>query len=240
MARAFHQSMQRYPLSVILGTDAGVRLSRELALHGGLLAAPDLVRRTGLSKASVARGLAALEGSGAFRSIGSGRSVLYGLSLDHPLAPAIQGLFEAESARFRNLLEGARNAARSVGPDLVALWLCGSVARGEDGEDSDVDLALVVRAARAGADRPDRRQGVADAVRDGMASLSRTAAFKPSLVVLDTDDVARLASERDPWWTGVLADAQALVGEGPEAIAMRVARHPRRSPKAVDRRVVDR
>ena len=240
MARAFHQSMQRYPLSVIMSTDAGVRLPRELALHGGLLAAPDLARRTGLSKASVARGLAALEGSGAFRSVGSGRSVLYGLSPDPPLAPAIQGLFEAESARFRDLLEGARNAARSAGPDLVALWLYGSVARGGDGEDSDVDFALIFGADRAAADGPDRRQELADAFRDEMASLSRTAAFTPSLVVLDTDDVARLASERDPWWTGVLADAQALVGEAPEAMATRIARHPRRFRKVVDRGTVNR
>ena len=227
-------------MPVIMDTDAGVRLSRELALHGGLLAAPDLVRRTGLSKASVARGLAALEGSGAFRSVGSGRSVLYGLSPDHPLAPAIQGLFEAESARFRDLLDGARTVARSMAPDLVALWLHGSVARGEDRGDSDVDFALVVGAARAGADHPDKRQRFADAFRDEMASLSRTAAFRPTLLVLDTDDVARLASERDPRWTGMLADAQALVGEAPEAMATRIARHPRRSPKAADRCIVNR
>jgi DNA-binding IclR family transcriptional regulator len=60
MARANHQSAQRYPLTSILGTDAGVRLARELARHGGELSAPDLVRRTGLAKASVARGLEAL------------------------------------------------------------------------------------------------------------------------------------------------------------------------------------
>ena len=239
MTRAFHQSMQRYPLSAIMGTDAGVRLSREPGLHGGLLAAPDLARRTGLSKASVARGLAALQGPGAFRSVGSGRSVLYGLSVDHPLAPAIRAVFEAESARFQDLLERARNAARSAGPDLVALWLYGSVARGEDRADSDVDLPLVVAAARAGADHPDRRQEFADAFRDEMAPFSRTSAFRPSLVVLDTDDVARLSSERDPWWMGMLADAQALVGEAPEAMAMRVARRPRRSPEPVDRSAVD-
>ena len=66
-----------------------------------------------------------------------------------------------------------------------------------------------------------------------MASLSRTAAFRPSLVLLDTDDVASLSSERDPWWTGTLADAQALVGERPEAMAIRIARPPRRSRKPV-------
>ena len=235
MARAFHQSMQRYPLSAIMGTDAGVRLSRELALHGGLLAAPDLARRTGLSKASVARGLAALEASGAFRAVGSGRTVLHGLSADHPLAPAIRALFEAESTRFQDLLEAARTAARSVGPDLVALWLYGSVARREDGADSDVDLALVLTAARPVADGPDWRQHLADAVRDELASSSRKAAFSPSLVVLDTDDVARLSSERDPWWMAVLADAQALVGEDPQTIATRVPRRVRRSPQAIDR-----
>ena len=49
MARSSPQSAQRYPLTTILGTDATVRLLRELARHGGQLSAPDLMRRSGLA-----------------------------------------------------------------------------------------------------------------------------------------------------------------------------------------------
>src|SRR3954471_9946896 len=143
MARSAHQSAQRYPLTFILGMDAGVRLARELARHGGQLSAPDLVRRTGLAKASVARGLEVLVEAGIVGTAGTGRSVLHRLRPEHPLTPALAALFEAEERRFQAILDGARSAAESVGPGLVALWLFGSVARGEDGAESDLDLALV-------------------------------------------------------------------------------------------------
>ena len=237
MARAVHQSVQRYPLTVILGTDAGVRLTRELALHGSQLAAPDLVRRTGLAKASVARGLATLEGSGAVQAVGTGRSVLYSLRPEHPLTAALVAVFEAEEGRFQAMLASAKDAARLVGPGLVALWLFGSVARGEDREDSDLDLALVFDDAPHRRDdnaehcrgQPGKLPGLADAFRDAMAAFAERAGVSPSVVALGADDVVRLSAERDPWWLQVVRDAIALVGERPEALVARLAR---RDPSA--------
>ncbi|MBC9176179.1 helix-turn-helix domain-containing protein [Pseudoroseomonas ludipueritiae] len=216
MARASSQSAQRYPLSSILGTDAGVRLARELARHGGQLSAPDLVRRTGLAKASVARGLEALVGAGAVDTAGTGRSVLYRLRPEHPLAPALSALFEAEERRFQNILEGARSAAEAAGPGLVALWLFGSVARGEDRADSDLDLALV--------GEPAALPRLADAFRDALVAPAGRMGFSPSVVALGTDDVARLAGQCDPWWMGVTRDAVPLVGQRPDDLAMALAR----------------
>ncbi len=249
MARAAHQSMQRYPLTAILGTDAGVRLVRELALHGGQLAAPDLVRRTGLAKASVARGLDTLEGAGIVRAAGSGRSVLHSLRPEHPLCPALSAVFEAEQGRFQAMLAGIRDAARTAAPGLVALWLFGMVARGVDRTGCDLVLALVLQDAehRGDDDAPRRRDepggqpgggpgaaglaktgsarfSVADAFRDGVAALAERAGFTPSVVVLSTGDVVRLSAERDPWWREVVRDAIARTGERPEALAARSGR----------------
>ncbi len=143
MARATHQSALRYPLTFILGTDVGLRLSRELARHGGQLSAPDLARRTGLSPASVSRGLGALVRTGTIEAAGTGRSLLYRLHRRHPLAAPMAALFEAEDRRFQSLLDSVRAAATAAGPGLLALWLFGSAARGEDRLGSDFDLALV-------------------------------------------------------------------------------------------------
>lgn len=216
MVRAAHQSAQRYPLTSILGTDAGVRLLRELARHGGQLSAPDLARRTGLAKASVARGIESLAATGIVTSAGTLRSVLYRLRSDHPLSPVLSTLFEAEERRFQSILDSARSAAESAGRGLVALWLFGSVARGEDLADSDLDLALVAE--------PEALSRLADGVRDGLVATSEVLGFTPSLVTLGTDDVVRLAAQRDPWWTGVTRDVLPLIGGRPDDLVAALRR----------------
>lgn len=216
MVRAVHQSVQRYPLTSILGTDSGVRLLRELVRHGGQLSAPDLVRRTGLAKASVARGLESLETTSLVTAAGTGRSVLYRLRLEHPLSSALSSLFEAEERRFQSILDNARSAAESAGRGLVALWVFGSVARGEDRADSDLDLALVAE--------PGTLRQFADAVRDGLAAPAEKLGFMPSLVTLGTDDVMRLAAQRDPWWTGITSDVVPLIGGRPNDLVAALKR----------------
>jgi hypothetical protein len=65
---------KRYPLTSILGTEANVRLLRELYRHGGQMSAPLLTARTGPAKSSVSTALAALEGIGFVASAGTGRT----------------------------------------------------------------------------------------------------------------------------------------------------------------------
>lgn len=219
MARATPQSLQRYPLTSILGTDAGVRLVRELARHGGQLAAPELVRRTGLAKASVARGLVALEGTGILKLTGTGRGVLYSLRPEHPLVPALASVFEAEEGRFRAIMMEVAGAARSAIPGIEALWLYGSVARGQDWKDSDLDLAFV-----AGSEN---LSDLGDAFRETVAAPAERMGFNPSIVALGTGDVVRLSTERDRWWLQIVRDAVVLVGERPEVLASRLARRTR-------------
>jgi DNA-binding transcriptional ArsR family regulator len=216
MVRAAHHSAQRYPLTSILGTDAGVRLLRELARHGGQLSAPDLARRTGLAKASVARGIESLKATGIVTTAGTGRSVLYRLRPDHPLSSALSTLFGAEEQRFQSILDSARRAAESAGRGLIALWLFGSVARGEDRADSDLDLALVAK--------PEALPRLADAVRDGLVAPAETLGFTPTLVTLGTDDVVRLAAQRDPWWIGVTTDVVPLIGGRPQDLVAALRR----------------
>jgi hypothetical protein len=99
---------------------------------------------------------------------------------------------------------------------LVALWLIGSVARGEARTDSDLDLALVAE--------PEALPRLADAFRDGLMAHAERIGFSPSVVALGTDDVARLAAQRDPWWTGITRDAVPLIGGRPEDLAAALTR----------------
>jgi len=90
MARSAAQSAQRYPLTAILGTETNIRLLRELSRHGGQLAAPTLVLRTGLAKTSVWAGLASLAEADLVSVAGTGRVRLYSIRVNrHGVRPPI-------------------------------------------------------------------------------------------------------------------------------------------------------
>lgn len=58
--------------------------------------------------------------------------MLYRLNRRHALAEPVAELFRAEAARADVLFEGIRSVAERMHPPPVAVWLFGSVARGED------------------------------------------------------------------------------------------------------------
>jgi hypothetical protein len=130
MAHSAAQSPQRYPLTSILGTEANVRVLRELTRHGGQMSAPSLVARTGLGRTSVWGALATLGKMNIIESAGTGRAVLYRIRTDHPLHAPLDALFEAEEARFATILDIVRSVASESGPGVLAVWIYGSVARG--------------------------------------------------------------------------------------------------------------
>ena len=220
MPRSSPQSAQRYPLTWLLGTEANVRLLRELSRHGGQLSAPSLVARTGLAKTSVWAGLAVLEAAGAISVAGSGRARLYRLRPDGPLRAPLDALFAAEEQRFGAILAAIRDAARAVRPAPLAVWLYGSVARGEDGPGSDLDVAVL--GARA------LPQAAVDAMRDVLRAAGDALGFTASVVGLSVADVARLAGAGDPWWVGLVRDAVVILGPRPEDAVRRPGRAGRR------------
>jgi len=214
VSRSSHQSSQRYPLTAIFKAEANVRLLRELSRHGGQLPAPDLAVRTGLARASVWRSLAMLENTGVVASEGSGRTRLYRLRAEYPLAALIAGLFAAEEARFAAIREALRTAAGQVG--AVAAWIYGSVARGEDRPDSDLDILLIVE--------PEELEGSVTAFREALLEPAERLGFAPSVVGLSHSDIERLSRERDPWWVGVAPEALVVMGPRPEEFAARLRR----------------
>jgi hypothetical protein len=211
MSKPPAQSALRYPLSELLGTEANVRLLRVLALHGGQLSAPALVFRTGLAKATVWSALASLEAMKIVEMAGTGRARLYRLTMTNPLAGALEGLFQHEETRFSEICDAIRSAAAEAQPGVLAVWLYGSVARGVDRPDSDLDILVIAE--------PSERQRIIDVIRDGLFEPGNQHGFNPSLVGLEPADVSRLARDHDPWWEGASADAILLFGASPEEIA---------------------
>jgi predicted nucleotidyltransferase len=215
MAKHPRQSALRYPLTAILGSVATLLTLRELMRHGGELSAPSLVTRTGLAKASVRSALGTLEAMKIVEALGAGRSRLFRVRMAHPLAPALDGLFLEEEKRFDAVLDAVRTAAGSC-DGLVAAWLYGSAARGEDQEASDLDVAIV--------GEPGTAPRIEEVVREALRDAGDRLAFHASVVAIDTDDVLRLDRENDRWWAGAARDALRLLGDPPDILLERLKR----------------
>lgn len=200
------QSHIRNPLNVVFDSPANVRVLRALARHGGTLSASNLVVATHLTKPSVLSALKQLVEGGAVETLGEARQRLYRFDSDGCLGPSLAALFNTESERYHRIMEAVRTAATAAGAD--AAWIYGSVARGEDRPDSDVDVA-VAGSARAG-------PGLAVSMREAISSAERDLRFSASIVALSADDLARLERDKDPWWLATKRNGIVVLGPAPE------------------------
>jgi predicted nucleotidyltransferase len=208
------QSVLRFPLTGLLGSEANVRVLREMFQHGGELSVPTLAARAGVSRQHVNRIIGGLAKLRVVETVGVGGHPLYRVRKVFPLYATLDEIFRAEKGWYDSVVDAIQAAAASS-PEVVAVWLYGSVARGEDTPQSDVDVALVV-------DHPEIDR-VADAVRERLRAAEESLGIDVSVVAIGTSDVLRL-SAGDPWWQNVVRDAVTLLGPDPERLAGRLRR----------------
>jgi len=216
MRRPTRQSCLRFPISNILGSYNHVRVMRELARHGGELTTSEISRRSGVAVQNVRTVLDSLVDAQVVTEIGSCRAWLYRIQNSHPVAVAIKALFEAEAARFSAVLQSVRDAAAGLDQEVLAVWLYGSVARGEDVPGSDVDIGVVTC--------PEANDSAITRLRERLAAAGERLFFTASVVGLDTEDVKRLNVSRDAWWINLTREALPLIGPDPQTMASRLER----------------
>jgi predicted nucleotidyltransferase len=164
--------------------------------------------------------LSDLERARVVEGLGSGRSRLFQAIASHPLVAALDALFTAERSRFDEIVDTVKTA--TADPCIVATWLFGSVARGEDTVDSDLDIAVVIDA------DPGQVDAIADGVRDALWEHEKRSGFTASVVAMSLADVARLSlgtKEQTPLWHNLLTEALVLKGIAPAAAAGRASSH---------------
>ena len=120
---ASEQNLLRFPLNVLLGTQAHVRLLRVLADEViGPINAADAAERAGLTEAGARRALIRLAKTGFVRRVGGGRSQQFALREADPLVGGLVGLFQAESDRFQELLSSLREILQEI-VEIHVAWL---------------------------------------------------------------------------------------------------------------------
>jgi predicted nucleotidyltransferase len=195
-----------HPLDAVLGSVGAVRVVRLLATTSSAFSPIEVAERTGLDRSGVRTILNRLVLTGAVEAIGAGRRPLFALNHTHPIAPALERLFEAERQRADTVFDVLRQAIATARPAPVAAWLVGSVARGSDTPASDVDIVVVREEHPA--------PGESDALADAIAQASALGST-PVVIRLSLADVVRLRATRDPRWEAWSRDAVVLHGPGP-------------------------
>lgn len=208
------QSVLRRPLSAIFGSEGNVRVLREMFRHGAELSAPSIAERAGLSRQHVLRVLGGLNELGVTEAVGVGRHPSYRIRPAHFLHASMDSLFRDEEARFQRIRDAIRVSA-GADPAPVAVWLYGSVARGEDTPRSDVDVTVVI--GKADVERETQE------MRERLRAAEESLGFSASVVGISSSDVLRLSPD-DSWWGAMARDAIALVGPDPARLAARLRR----------------
>lgn len=210
MARPKPQSAIRFPLSSVFGTEANVRVLRELSRHRGQLDASTLVKRTKLTLPSVLSAISTLVEFGILDEAGSGRSRLFSMNRISPFNISILSLFDAEESRFKGVIEAVKECAASLGNKVIAAWIYGSVARGEDRAQSDLDVLLIAH--------EEEVASVQSWSVDFLLAKGEALLFSPSVNTLSLADIRRLMQNNDPMWQAIVNDALVLNGLRPTSI----------------------
>lgn len=131
------------PLDDILSSKLKVRILRLLFLTRGLYTGREVARLAGYSPTHTIAALKELERIGAVNRRHAGNADLYSLNERSALVSGVLSpIFTWEQDIFDQL---ANLYLKELGDDLLAVEIFGSVARGEEREQSDVDLLIVIR-----------------------------------------------------------------------------------------------
>lgn len=117
------QNQLRRPLNQMLGTEASVRILRELALSVTSLTAGEVARRTELGRTSVYPVLRELEAAEVVEFVGAGAQRQVQLRMRHPLAEPLSALFRSERDNYDDLIASLRNIVADAPVSPISVWI---------------------------------------------------------------------------------------------------------------------
>lgn len=134
------------PLDSVLRRSTTIQVLRPLAWYASrAFTGRELARLSGVSPQQALRSLNDLEREGIVRGQVTGRARLWSLGHEHLLVPGLTSLLELDRAALEELLSVLRDGLSGADVDRVRLF--GSIARGEERPESDIDLLVEARTA---------------------------------------------------------------------------------------------
>lgn len=209
------------PLDSAFGSRSKVRLLRLLVEQDRIVSAREAARLTGSTNPAMLAALDELAKLGLVHREISGRQFLCRANRDHKLFDVLQRLFLGEShwpelffAAIRASLTGVeqKGGVRSGGrTPIVAAWIFGSVATGEDKPGSDIDLFVLTRTDRA-------VQPILERIGDNVARWRQEFGADVRPVVMSREQVATQLRNRNRFLTHAMRSARMIMGEIPREL----------------------
>jgi len=129
----------RHPLDALIPRTRQLVLAATLMHPARWWYLSDLAKHVSVTPSSLQREVAALVDSGVLRRKREGNRVYYQADTGNPFFPELQGLL----IKTVGLVDVLRDALKRFAPGVVAAFVYGSFARGQERTGSDVDLMVV-------------------------------------------------------------------------------------------------
>jgi len=136
------------PLNVILGNQIRVEILRTFIKYPGEFTGRHVARLCKLPQATVQKQLRVLVDNDILISKWAGRSKIFSLNVQNILYPALKDLYEAEGKvliQIENLIKQAIKRSSYFRNQLAHASIYGSVVKGEETPESDIDLFLLFK-----------------------------------------------------------------------------------------------
>jgi predicted nucleotidyltransferase len=194
------------PLDDIFGNRNSVRILRHMTLYPSpVITGRGLAKELGMSHATCIRSLNSLADAGVVTRKSIGRSSVYEIPRDSAaFIRLLQPVFAAEKGLLYDLED---ILLKDIKGKVQAAYLFGSVARGEDTVESDIDVMLVLQ---RGANKP-QVEGTIEANRKAAYVLYRAGI---NVIAYGYDEFRRMKAKGNPFIREVLSEGMLFWGRG--------------------------
>jgi len=195
----------RRPLDDLFGNPNNVRVLRHLILYPSpVITGRGIARELGMSHATCIRSLNNLVDLGMLTRKRVGSSATYELAESSAiLTDILEPAFRTESQLLQGLVD---TMLVGIKGKVIAAYLYGSVARGEDTPSSDVDMLLILK-------QPGDKPAVEEALARNKEQAYKSYRVGVSAITYDLDRFKRMKAQKHPLITEVAKEGVLLFGK---------------------------
>lgn len=194
----------KHVLDDVLGNKLKLRIMRLFCTTGGEYTGREIARLTGYSQTYALRALSDLEANGLLFRRDVAKAHLYSLNEEHMLVGELSKLFDLERSALEKV---AQHIKEELGEDLDSIIVFGSVARGEERPNSDIDMVLTLK---------DGSRTVVESKIGSVSNASVAASGSPISPVLITEtELEKIRAKKDKkgMWAEVFGEEPVILIE---------------------------